>query len=144
MPDKKGRPTWAEMSSGQRVGFVFILIVIFGVTAGMIWWMDSAGKSPNDKAARTTIKQTGTATSEARVGDDVIWTATVTNTGSVAIPNLRANTNFGGLELRSIEPEPVAHEVAMIQDFGPVLPRGPRFDVSTVISITSGSMITSA
>jgi len=121
---KKERTKWSDLTPGQRKvrgwAIAIVIIVIF-VTVSFIFF-------PN-KNTSASLKSTGTATSEAAVGDDVTWTATVTNTGKADIKNLEANTDFGGLQLVSIAPKPDKQDIQDIQDFGP-LPAGQSITIT--------------
>lgn len=80
----------------------------------------AAVTTPKQDAGKVVIEADGTADSEAYVGGDVTWTITVKNTGTKAAANVEANTNFGGLQLVSIDPPPTEQPIEMIQDFGPL------------------------
>lgn len=76
--------------------------------------------APAGTTGKVQLDANGTATQEAFVGSDVIWTITVENGGTKDVQNLEANTNFGGMELISIEPVPVDQPIQDLQRFGPL------------------------
>ncbi len=107
------------------VALIAILIVVAAVAGGQKKQSPSASKpgssgTPASSNGETKIDVNGTATQEASVGDDVVWTIVITNTGTSDVVNLEANTDFGGLQLVSISPQPTAQPIQMIQDFGPL------------------------
>lgn len=106
--------TFAEMDPTQKKIYIVVVLVfvIFGLT--MCGYVAFKKDKP---AAKSNLSATGEATSEAMVGQDVTWTATVINNGA-NIASLEANTNFGGMDLISVDPPPVDQPISDVQRFG--------------------------
>lgn len=135
----------ADMSKRKKwiiglVAAVVVLGVIGAVASGGKKSGTDAGSSPAVQPAASTSPQAtpaseqpkeqpkgdakldseGTATSETTVGGDATWTATVKNSGGTDIENLEASCDFGGMDLISIEPQPVEHPIQDVQYYGPL------------------------
>ncbi len=67
------------------------------------------------------VKLTGTCTSQANVGQNVLWTLTATNDGTTDFANLKLSIpDWGGLDLISCSPEPVKSNNYWFPEFGPL------------------------
>ena len=113
----KSPKEWAEMPVSHKEKIIGIgTLVAVGVVGFLLILSTGGGKS----SSQPKVNIEGTGTSEAFVGKDVVWAATITNTWSKDIADLKLDTDFGVMDLESASPtatEPMSFNRA---GFGPL------------------------
>lgn len=107
---------------------VFVLVIIALLGAGCM--------EGTSQESRPDIDISGTYTRETTVGGDATWEFTVTNNGPGAINPLKIHLDYGGMDMKSLDPQPSSLPTSTYPQYG-ALQEGSTFVLKINLVATS-------